>query len=39
MKPLKDFEEFLKAGVVRKRKPDKARAISLFEEAEKRKRF
>ncbi len=39
MIPLKDFEEFLKSGIVRKRNPDKARAKSLVEEAEKRKKF
>ena len=39
MRPSKNFEEFLKTGIVKKRKPDIARARSLIEEAEKRKKF
>ena len=39
MRPLKDFDEFLKEGVVRKRTPDIPRARSLIEEAEKRNKF
>ena len=39
MRPLKDFDEFLKEGVVRKRTPDMPRARSLIEEAEKRNKF
>jgi len=39
MRPLKTFEEFLRLGIVRKRTPDIARAKSLIEEAEKRKKF
>lgn len=35
---LKNFEEFLDKGIVRKRIPDTARAISLIKEAEKRKK-
>lgn len=39
MRPLKNFEEFLKTGIVKKRTPDIIRAKSLVREAEKRKRF
>lgn len=39
MRTVRDFEEFLQTGVVRKRTPDKARADSLAAEAEKRKAF
>ena len=39
MRPLKDFDEFLKEGIVRKRTPDMPRARSLIEEAEKRNKF
>lgn len=39
MKPLKNFDEFLKQGIVSARTPDRARARSLAEESEKRKRF
>ena len=39
MRPLKDFDEFLKEGGVRKRTPDMPRARSLTEEAEKRNKF
>jgi len=39
MRPLKDFDEFLKESVVRKRTPDMPRARSLIEEAEKRNKF
>lgn len=39
MRPLKPFGEFLETGTVRKRAPDTARARSLIEEAEKRRRF
>lgn len=39
MRPLKLFEEFIESGIVRKRIPDVARARSLIEEAEKRRKF
>lgn len=39
MRPLKLFEEFLESGTVRKRAPDIARARSLIDEAEKRRKF
>lgn len=39
MNPLKNFDEFIKAGIVRKVSPDTARARHLIEESEKRKRF
>lgn len=39
MRPLKNFNEFLKSGVIRKRTPDIARAKSLIQEAEKRMNF
>jgi hypothetical protein len=39
MKPLKNFEEFLRDGTVRKASPDMLRAKSLVEEAERRKKF
>lgn len=39
MRPLKTFEEFLKYGTVRRRRPDMSRARSLAEEAERRKKF
>lgn len=39
MRPLKKFEEFLENGIVRKRKPDQARADWLFREEEDRKKF
>lgn len=39
MKPLKNFEEFLSDGTVRKTSPDMLRAKSLVEEAERRNKF
>jgi hypothetical protein len=39
MKPLKNFEEFLRDGTVRKISPDTLRAKSLVEEAERRNKF
>ena len=39
MRPLKNFEEFLRHGVVKRRTPDLIRAKSLINEAEKRKKF
>lgn len=39
MRPLKNFHEFLKTGIVRTIKPNRSRAKSLIEEAEKRKIF
>ena len=39
MRPLKNFKEFVKQGTVNKRTPNIARAKSLCEEAEKRKKF
>jgi hypothetical protein len=36
---IKKFGEFVKSGIVRKQRPDKARAKSLAEEAEKKKQF
>lgn len=39
MSPLKKFEEFLETGTARKISPDIARAKSLIEEADERKRF
>lgn len=39
MKPLKEFDEFIKLGIMRKRTPDISRARSLINESEKRKKF
>ena len=39
MRPLKNFNEFLKEGIVKKRSPNQARANSLVGEAEKRMKF
>ena len=39
MRVLKRFEEFLKEGVAQKRAPDRQRAASLREDAEKRRSF
>jgi len=39
MNPLRPFEEFIAAGVVRKRAPDARRARNLLEDSEKRRRF
>lgn len=39
MKPLKLFDDFLNLGVIRRTTPNAARANSLMEEAEKRKKF
>lgn len=39
MRSLKTFNEFLKEGIIIRRSPDVARAKSLIEEAEKRKKF
>ena len=39
MRPLKFFDEFLESGTVIKRIPDAARARSLIDEAEKRRKF
>ncbi|MFH1505609.1 MAG: hypothetical protein ABIE94_01315 [archaeon] len=39
MKSLRNFQEFLKSGIVEKRTPDFLRAKSLVEEATKRKSF
>lgn len=39
MKPLKEFQEFMDLGIVRKRIKDLPRARSLLEESEKRKKF
>lgn len=39
MRVLKPFEEFLEAGIVKRRTPDISRARSLLEEAEKRQKF
>ena len=34
MKDLRDFEEFIKKGIIKKQSPDKSRAEFLFKEAE-----
>ncbi len=39
MRPLKDFDEFLKSNIIRKRAPDIPRARSLIREAQKRREF
>ncbi|MFH1065351.1 MAG: hypothetical protein V1734_02485 [Nanoarchaeota archaeon] len=39
MKPLKNFDEFIKNGIMRRVSPDPARARHLIGESEKRKRF
>ena len=39
MRPLKNFDEFLTEGIIRKKTPDIPRARSLIEEAEKRNKF
>ena len=39
MRPLRDFEEFLREGIVKIKVPDIARATSLIKESEKRKMF
>lgn len=39
MRPLKNFDEFLKDGIIRKRTPDNRRANSLKEDAENRYKF
>lgn len=39
MKPLRKFEEFLKEGIVKRQRVDISRAVSLVQEAEKRKCF
>ena len=39
MRPLKNFEEYLNLGVIKKITPDIIRAKSLIEEAKKRKKF
>ena len=39
MRPLKNFEEFVKRGIIKKRTPDIFRAKSLIGEAEKRDSF
>ena len=39
MKPLRNFEEFIRDGIVIKKNPNLPRAKSLVVEAEKRKRF
>ncbi|OGI15009.1 hypothetical protein A3K63_03230 [Candidatus Micrarchaeota archaeon RBG_16_49_10] len=39
MRPLRNFEEFIKEGIVKKQRADPSRAASLIEEAEKRKAF
>lgn len=39
MRPLRRFEDFLKFGIVKRTTPNTARANSLIEEAEKRKKF
>ena len=39
MKPLKKFEEYLKTGIVTRRRPELPRARSLIQEAKKRKEF
>jgi hypothetical protein len=39
MRMLKDFDEFVKSGTARRRRPDPARARSLISEAEHRHTF
>ena len=39
MNYLRNFEEFLEIGIIKRRTPDFSRAKSLVQEAEKRKRF
>jgi 5'-deoxynucleotidase YfbR-like HD superfamily hydrolase len=39
MRALRDFSEFVKTGIVRKRRPDPARSKSLVSEADKRRTF
>lgn len=39
MRPLRNFEEFLKEGVVKRQRVDISRATDLMQEAEKRKKF
>ncbi len=39
MNPLRNFEEFVKEGIVKKQRADFSRAKSLIEEAEKRRAF
>ena len=39
MRPLKNFEDYLKLGIIKKITPNIARAKSLIEEAKKRKKF
>lgn len=39
MRPLKDFDEFIKKGIIQKRMPDISRAKDLIKEAEKREKF
>ena len=36
---LRDFSEFVKTGIIRKRKPDPARSKSLVSDAEQRRKF
>ena len=39
MRALRTFEEFLEEGIVRRRSPDSARARSLIDESERRRKF
>lgn len=39
MRALRDFDEFVKSGTIRHRRPDPARARSLVSEAEHRRTF
>jgi len=39
MRPLKDFEEFIKEGIVKRQSPDVNRAKSLIKESEKSDKF
>ena len=39
MRALRDFDEFVRSGTVRRRRPDPARARSLISEAEHRRTF
>ena len=39
MKPIKDFKEFIKNGVIKRISPDVNRALFLKKEGEKRKIF
>jgi hypothetical protein len=39
MRALRDFSEFVKTGIMRKRRPDPARSKSLVSEADKRRAF